>query len=55
MGRAGVVGKGRGGGSVGVGYLWSNYECFPISGCKDILENSNTEILLLQDVLDFDL
>ena len=20
----------------GEGYLWSNYECFPISGCKDI-------------------
>ena len=24
------VGLGR------VGYLWSNYECFVISGCKDI-------------------
>ena len=44
---------------VGVGYLWSNYECYPISGCKDVdflvLENSNTEILLFEDVLDFDL
>ena len=29
----------RGGVGVGwgwVGYLWSNYECFPIGGCKDI-------------------
>ena len=24
------------GGLGGVGFLWSNYECFPISGCKDI-------------------
>ena len=30
MGWGGVGGWGR------VGYLWSNYECFPISGCKDI-------------------
>ena len=35
MGRGGKlwlggVGWGR------LGYLWSNYECFPISGCKDI-------------------
>ena len=22
-------------GKGGVGCLWSNYECFPISGCKD--------------------
>ena len=28
--RWGGVGYGR------VGYLWFNYECFPISGCKDI-------------------
>ena len=42
----GRVGLGRGKGRVGlggggveygrVGYLWSNYECFLISGCKDI-------------------
>ena len=40
MGRVGYrrVGEGRGGwvGWDGVGYLWSNYECFPISSCKDI-------------------
>ena len=29
------MGWGRGVGWGGVGYLWSNYECFPISG-KDI-------------------
>ena len=43
--RSGQVGWGgvgvsqgrRGRGEWGwVGYLWSNYECFPISGCKDI-------------------
>ena len=30
---------GVGWGGVGygwVGYLWANYECFPISGCKDL-------------------
>ena len=27
-----------------VGYLWFNYECFPISGCKDVdkLQHRNT-------------
>ena len=38
----GRVGNGKGGvglgwvGCVWVGHLLSNYECFPISGCKDI-------------------
>ena len=38
-GRVGLgrVGLGRVGVRCGgVGYLWSNYECFPISGCKYI-------------------
>ena len=35
VGWVGVGGWGREG--LGwVGYLWSNYECFLISGCKDI-------------------
>ena len=40
MGGEGREGEGRvGEGGVGwvrIGYLWSNYECFSISGCKDI-------------------
>ena len=36
-GVVGWVGWSRVGvGCVWVGYLWSNYECFPISGCKVI-------------------
>ena len=31
-GRVGVGGVGN----CKVAYLWSNYECFPLSGCKDI-------------------
>ena len=34
------------------GYIWSMYECFPISVC---LKNLNTEILLFEDVLDLNL
>ena len=38
------------------GYLWSKYEFFLMSGCKDIdLENFNTKILPFGDVLDYDL
>ena len=33
-------------------YLWSNYECLQR---YRLLENSNTEILLFEDVLEFDL
>ena len=37
LGRVGVGWGGWGREGLGwVGYLWSNYECFPISGCKDI-------------------
>ena len=38
------------------GYLWSKYECFLRSGWEDrLLENFNTEILIFENVLVFDL
>ena len=38
-------------GMVWVGYLWSNYECFLISGCKD---TDFKKTPLSEDVLEFD-
>ena len=40
------------------GYLWSEYECFLVSGSQDLdleLEKFNTKILFVLDELDFDL
>ena len=48
----------RGRSRVGEGTFWSKYECFlRKGGCKDIdsQENFNTEILLFENVLDFDI